>query len=173
MRVLVVEVTAARPVVACIVVDGERQSVLACPVCRGSSVVVPTDVGRRHFVGLAVPRLNGEIDPRAVLAYVLPMVQHNVGYEACAFVAIGGNHAPQFPFGAEGALLVEVIDGHVAHRVAAVAPAALGNPDELDVGGYLVGLRFEILPGCLGIGVPIEPLHHDTFVVVGPSLCEG
>ena len=170
MRVLMVEVTAARPVVACVVVDGKRQSVSTCPVCRGASIVVSTDVGWCHLICLAVPCLFGKVNPRSVFPDVLAMVEDDVGNETCAFATICGYHASEFPFGTEGTLLVEVVNRHVAHRVVAVAPTALWNPNQLEVGCNLVSFRLELCPGCLGIRIPIESLHHDPLVIIGPTL---
>ena len=89
---LVVEVATAVPAFASIVVLRKRQSILCCPVEGLVAIVVLDNVGAEHLIGLALVGLGRIIDPRAVNAKVVAVVDDYIGYDACATVVVGLDH---------------------------------------------------------------------------------
>ena len=102
------------------------------------------------------------------------MVDDHIGYHTRPPLAESGNHTAQLSLGAEGALLVEVIDWRIAHHITVcIAPSTLRHPDKLEIRGNLVGLGLQLTPRGLRKGIPIEPLQHYPIEIGRPSLCQG
>ena len=137
---LMVDVTAAVPTFARVVVGGDGHTVLIGPVERAAVVIVTDHIGRKHLVSLAFVGLGWKIDPRAVLSKVVAMVDHHIGYHARTSILESIDHRAQLTFGAEGRTLVEIILGHIAHVVPRTAITRLWDPDERKVGGHVVSL---------------------------------
>ena len=166
-----VQVSATRPILACIVFRGEREPLSACPVCSLSAIIVLANVRSPHLVGFPVISLGRKVHPRAVNAQIVSMIDDDIGNKASSSFPIGCNHASEFPFRAKRTLLVEIIDGHITHRiVVGIAPTTLRNPDQLKVWSNLVSLSLELRPRGLVIGIPIETLQHNPLIIIGPAL---
>ena len=113
---LVVEVAASAPVLALIVV-AEGVAVGVGPGLGLSAVVVGRDVGGSHLVGHALVGLGGIVHPRAVRTEVVAVVDHHIGDDARAFGLEGADHGTKLSLGAKRRVLVEIVDGHVAHHI--------------------------------------------------------
>ena len=163
-----VQVTHAAPVLTGIVVGTEGLAVLVGPGQRAAAIVVAADVGRFHFIGLALVHLDGEGHP---VVDGLAVVDDHVGNRADALILKGIDHRPQLRLVAERAAVVdepeEVI---IAHRLAA-AITALRYPHEFEKLRQLIGLSLKLGPLRLAEGVPIEALQHHAAILCGPPLC--
>ena len=78
----VVQVTHSAPVLTGIVVGAQRLSVLGSPIECGTTVIIPTDVGRVQFIGHTLINLSGESHP---VVSGLAVVNNDVGNGANAF----------------------------------------------------------------------------------------
>ena len=152
---LVVEVTHAGPVIAGVFVFAEAIAVGCGPFLGLAAIVVGADVGGEHLVVLTVIGFLGEVNPIGDIAAV---VDDDIGDGAESEGLEGLDHRTQLGFVAEGAVVVvEPPEVVVAHGLCA-AVAALGNPDEVEGAGEVIGLLFEERPAGIFVGVPIESL---------------
>ena len=166
-----VEVTTAVPSLARVIVGRQADTLLLCPRCGLAAIIVGTDVGREHLIIHAFVGFLGIIHPRASTAEIIAMIDDDIGYDARALRLEGGNHGAKLLLRAEAAVMVEIIDGHVAHDVVGiVAIARLRHPHEAEALAELVGLPLQIFPLRIGVTVPIESLKHHAFILRGPAL---
>ena len=160
---LVVEVTHARPVIAGVFVFAEAIAVGCGPFLGLAAIVVGADVGGEHLVVLTVIGFLGEVNPIGDIAAV---VDDDIGDGAESEGLEGLDHRTQLGFVAEGAVVVvEPPEVVVAHGLCA-AVAALGNPDEVEGAGEVIGLLLEERPTGVFIRVPVESLEHHTSIVL-------
>ena len=163
-----VQVAQTRPVLATVVVGAQRPAIAGCPIKRRSAVIVTADVGGEQLVGHTLVSLVGESHP---VANALAVVDHHIGDGTDALIPEGVDHRQQLHLGAEGTgVVVKPILGVIAHRVIAAATGALRNPHQAEEFGELIGLRLQIGPLAVVVGVPIESLQHHAPIARGPPL---
>ena len=75
---LMVEVAHTRPVTTCIVVltQRHRRILFLALSIRSTTIVVPTDIGRRHLIGYTLVGLFGEIEPATD---ILSVIDNHIG----------------------------------------------------------------------------------------------
>ena len=164
-----VQVTAAVKVLALVVSTGGG-------VARTRALIVAADVGQRpgHTVLLASDGagngLVGKVHPTGLPALV---VDDHVHEHASVAVVEGGDHLTQLRLGAKTGVVLQPINGHVAHALGGavgIDAARIGHPHHVKILAQFLSVLGQGAPLGGLVAVPVEALQHHAAVHRRPAL---
>ena len=101
------------------------------------------------------------------------MVDDHIHQHTGVVAVEGSNHVAQLRLGTEAGIVLQPVNGHVAHalgRAAGIHTARIGHPHHIEVLSQFLGFAGQFTPLGGLVAVPVKALQHHTAKHRGPTL---